>query len=250
MSASASNPPPAGAADFGRTRWSMVMAVRSGDGAEARRSLSDLCRRYWVPVYAYVRRCGHPPAAAADLVQRFLGRLVEQLRDAEQVDVDGGFREFLQQRLERFLASDPDAADAMPPAAEFAPPCPLDDIEERQRREQLAQATPSQAFQRAFALELLAMCVAQLREEAEQSGRRAMFDAVRPFLARDPVPGEYAVLAQTLQSTPLAAVVAVKRLRQRFQELIDAQLAQTVGSRRSFDSERSALLAQLAPAGR
>ncbi len=249
MSASASNPPP-GVTDFGRTRWSMVMAVRSGDGADARRSLADLCRRYWVPVYAYVRRCGHPPAAAADLVQRFLGRLVEQIRDADQVEVDGGFREFLQQRLERFLAGDPGAAGDAPPAGEFAPPWPLDDIEQRQRREQLPEAAPAQAFQRAFALELLAMCVAQLREEAEQSGRRAMFDAVRPYLARDPVAGEYALLAQTLQSTPLAAVVAVKRLRQRFQELIDAQLAQTVGSRQSFDSERSALLAQLAPAGR
>ena len=55
----------AGSADFGRTRWSVVAAVRSGSEADARESLSDLCRRYWVPVYTYVRRCGHPPQSAA-----------------------------------------------------------------------------------------------------------------------------------------------------------------------------------------
>ena len=62
---SAASIPPQAAADFGRTRWSVVMAVRSGGEGEARRSLSDLCKRYWVPVYAYVRRCGHAPQGAA-----------------------------------------------------------------------------------------------------------------------------------------------------------------------------------------
>ena len=246
MNSAASIPQQDAAADFGRTRWSVVLAVRSGSEAEARRSLAELCRRYWVPVYAFVRRCGHPPQSAATLVQAFLSDLVQQIRGGEGVG-DGGFRAFLQQRLERFLASDWTRLETAAPLEEFAPPWPLQQIEERQRQEQLPQATPQQAFQRAFALELLAVGLVQLREEAERNGRAAMFDAVRPYLTREPVPGEYAELAATLQSSPLAAVIAVKRLRQRYQELIDTQLAQTVGSRQSFESERNALLAQLVP---
>lgn len=247
MNAAASIPPHA-AADFGRTRWSVVMAVRSGGEGEARRSLAELCRRYWVPLYAYVRRCGHPPQGAATLVQAFLSHLVQQLRDADPA-TEGGFRAFLQHRLEIFLASDWTQLETAAPLDEFAPPWPLEQIEDRQRREQMPQAAPAQAFQRAFALELLAQGLAQLREEAERSGRLAMFDTVRPYLIREPVPGEYAQLAQALQSSPLAAVIAVKRLRQRFQELIDAQLVQTVGSRQSFEAERNALLTQLVTPG-
>lgn len=243
---SAASIPPQAAADFGRTRWSVVMAVRSGGEGEARRSLSDLCKRYWVPVYAYVRRCGHAPQGAATLVQAFLSQLVQQIRDSDPA-AEGGFRAFLQHRLEQFLASDWTRLETAPPLDDFAPPWPLDQIEQRQQREQLPQATPPQAFQRAFALELLAQGLAQLREEAERSGRGTMFDIVRPYLTREPVPGEYAQLAQAMQSSPLASVVAVKRLRQRFQELIDAQLAQTVGSRQSFESERNSLLTQLVP---
>lgn len=236
-------PPPA---DFGRTRWSVVMAVRSGGEGEARRSLSELCQRYWVPVYAYVRRCGHTPGAAAGLVQAFLSHLVQQIRDTDPA-AEGGFRAFLQHRLERFLASDWTRLETGAALDEFAPPWPLEQIEERQQREQVPQATPAQAFQRAFAFEMLAQGLALLRAEADRNGRGAMFEAVRPYLTREPGPGEYAHLAQQLQSTPLAAVVAVKRLRQRFQELIDAQVAQTVGSRQSFESERTALLSLLAP---
>lgn len=239
----------AGSADFGRTRWSVVAAVRSGSEADARQSLSDLCRRYWVPVYTYVRRCGHPPQSAAALVQAFLSHLVKEIRAGDPA-ADGGFRVFLQRRLEHFLASDWTRLDTAAPLSELAPPWPLDDIEQRQRREQLQDLTPPQAFQRAFALELLAHGLEQLRQEAERGDRGAMFEAVRPFLVREPGPGEYAELAQTLHSSPLATVIAVKRLRQRYQELIDAQLAQTVGGPEAFDTERSALLALLVPAAK
>jgi len=235
-----------GGADFGRTRWSVVAAVRTGGEADAQRSLAELCRRYWVPVYTYVRRCGHAPAVAAELVQAFLSHVVHELR-AGNAEADAGFRGFLQRRLEGFLASDWARLEAAPPLAELAPPWPLEQIESR-LREQAPALSPPQAFQRAFALEVLAQGLERLQAEAEAGGRGAMFAAVRPWLAREPAPGEYAALAATLRTSPLATVVAVKRLRQRYQELIDDQLAQTVGGRAAFDAERSALLALLADA--
>jgi hypothetical protein len=243
MTAASSLQQNAAGLDFGRTRWSVVLAVR-GDAGEAQRSLAELCVRYWVPVYAYVRHSGHPPEAAAALVQAFLGHLVQEIRQGDPT-ADGGFRAFLQRRLETFLASDWRRLETAPPAPEVAPPRPLAQIEQRLRRAQSSHATPPQIFQRTFAVEVLESALEQLRQEAARSRRVDMFEALRPFLAREPGAGEYPELAARLQCSPLATVIAVKRLRQRYQELIDAQLVQTVGSAEALDAERSALLALL-----
>ena len=240
---SASSIRQSGALDFGRTRWSMVLAVQRGE-SEARRSLAELCQRYWVPCYAYVRGCGHAPEAAAARVRSFLGHLVQEIRDGDPAG-DGGFRIFLQRRLERFLAGDPRGMDANPPAHAFDPPRPLDQIEQRLPPLHAGVSTPADSFQRAFALELLDAGLAQLRDEARQAGREDMYEAVRPYLAREPAAGEYPALALRLRTSPLAVVIAVKRLRQRYQELIDAQLVQTVGSAEALAAERVALLALL-----
>jgi len=233
--------------DFGRTRWSMVAAVREGSEAEARRSLGDLCRRYWVPVYVYVRRAGHPPDEAVQLVQIFLARLVSSLRISEP-RLSTGFREYLQAELEDFLRGDPAAAAPVERLPDMEPPWPLEEIERRQSNEHPPDASPAQAMQRGFAFELLAVALERLKHEAGQSGRDDLFEAVRPFLSREPTSADYAALAKRMQSSPLAMVIAVKRLRQRFQELIDEELAQTVGDIRSLETERQTLLSLAVPA--
>jgi hypothetical protein len=232
--------------DFGRTRWSMVAAVREGTESQARRSLGDLCRRYWVPVYVYVRRAGHSPDDAAWLVQAFLGWLVSRLRLSEPRQ-STGFREYLQRELEEFLAADPASIAAAEKLPDMEPPWPLDEIERRQQHEHPASATPAQAMQRGFAFELLAGSLERLRREAEQSGRDDLFEAVRPFLSREPASEDYVALAKSMSSSPLAMVIAVKRLRQRFQELIDEELAQTVGDIKSLENERQTLLSLAIP---
>lgn len=245
MTSASSLRQPVGGADFGRTRWSVVAAVRGGDEDAARRSLAELCRRYWAPVYAYVRASGQPPVAAAGVVQAFLGRLVQEIRTGDPA-ADGGFRAFLQRRLAQFTAGDWAGVEPGDADPRFAPPWPLQQIEDRQGRELLRGEAPAEAFQRAFALELLALGLQQLREEAEQVQRGAMFDALRPYLTCEPTPDQHAALARTLGCSPLAATIAVRRLRQRFQELIDGQLAQTVGGPDAFEAERAALLGLLA----
>jgi hypothetical protein len=226
------------AVDFGQTRWSVVAAL--GEGHEAERSLRELCRRYWVPVYAYVRRCGHPSESAAELVQSFLSHLVTRLR-GDGISAAGGFRDFLVRELEKFLASDWTCLESTSPLPDLAPPWPLEEIEQRQR---LADQplSPALAFQRAFAMELLAHAMHKLEEEVRRSGRSELFLVVRPFLSREPGPGECQRIAVHLNSSPLAMAIAIKRLRQRFQELIDIELMQTVGDADALAAERLTLL--------
>ena len=66
-------------AEFLPTRWSLIAAVQSGDAAAgARQAMDTLCQAYWYPLYAYVRRLGHPPEDAADLTQGFFSYLMEK----------------------------------------------------------------------------------------------------------------------------------------------------------------------------
>ena len=41
-------------------------------------ALEELCRTYWFPLYAYVRRRGHTKEDAEDLVQAFFEKFLEK----------------------------------------------------------------------------------------------------------------------------------------------------------------------------
>ena len=90
------------AAQFRTTHWSAVLAAQSL-GPQASAALETLCRAYWRPVYAHVRRQGHDVEAARDLTQEFFARLLEGhwLRPADPQR--GRFRSYLLKCVTRFL---------------------------------------------------------------------------------------------------------------------------------------------------
>ena len=69
-------PPPRPA--FVTTHWSLVVSAGGNDTPHARNALEKLCRAYWFPIYAFVRRQGHNPHDAQDLTQEFFARLLEK----------------------------------------------------------------------------------------------------------------------------------------------------------------------------
>jgi RNA polymerase sigma-70 factor (ECF subfamily) len=66
------------AARFPTTHWSRVVAAVDRATPEARAALAELCRAYWYPLYAFIRRKGHGPDDAQDLVQGFFAALLER----------------------------------------------------------------------------------------------------------------------------------------------------------------------------
>jgi len=95
-----------GAREFHTTRWSVVLAAQhGGDGTRALKAMSELCRDYWCPLYAFVRRRGHAPHDAQDLTQAFFATLMET--NATAADPRRGrFRSYLLGALKHFLAND------------------------------------------------------------------------------------------------------------------------------------------------
>ena len=228
-------------ADFTRTRWSMVRQLQGTRADGARDALTELAVRYWYPVYAYVRRCGHPQEIAQDITQVFLQQVATDLRDSRSTP-PGRFREWLLARLNVFLAGewrDLIGGEGMPEAP------PIAELEARSRNEIGPDDSPEQAYRRSFALEVLSRGLKRLRAEARQTGHADMCEALEPFLTREPLPGQYDELGQKLSMRPLTLVMALKRLRQRFRELVRDELADTVASADELAAERQALFAAL-----
>lgn len=233
-------PEPARPNAFAQTRWSLVAAARDGDAEIARHSLWSLCSAYWYPVYAYIRRCGHSADLAYDLAESFFSDLAQDLRVSDPRS-QGRFRSYLLSRLSQFLAADwrQESRDA---GSGMSAPLSRAELEARHRQERLAETTPERAFQRSFAMEVLSQALRRLRLEAEQSGRLALFEQLEAYLTREPEAGQYQAMEQALGIRALALVVSLKRLRQRFRELVDEELAQTVSNAPELARERAALL--------
>ena len=236
------------APDFGPTRWSLVMALRSAaDASQARQRLIELCLHYWYPVYAYLRRSGHAPEQAQRLTAAFFTRLLQAGPRLAAEAGAGRFRLYLQAELQRYLAQAPWTDEASP---ELQPPLPLGEMEARRQAEPQEIVNAEQAFQRGFALEVIARARARLREEARGAGHLAMYEVLERHLGTEPAPGDYEADARRLGVRALFVALAVRRLRQRFRELVEIELSQTVASDADLDSERTALLAAITGAPR
>ncbi len=66
------------AAGFTTTHWSIVLNAQDPASPQASEALGKLCRSYWYPLYAFVRRQGHDEATAKDLTQGFFAKLLEK----------------------------------------------------------------------------------------------------------------------------------------------------------------------------
>ena len=227
--------------DFSQTRWSLVRHVYAPDSQSARDALCELVLRYWYPVYAYVRRCGHAPEIAQDITRAFLQQIGADSKSDNPLG-HGRFRDWLLARLNTFLAGDwHDLTGGEVPT--MTPP--LEDLERRHRDDQAAGGAPELAFQRGFALELLSRGFHTLLTEARQTGHSDMYEALEPYLEHDPLQGQFEEMGERLGIRPLALVLALKRLRQRFRELVRAELADTVASPDEMAAEQQLLFAVL-----
>src|SRR5512137_2715414 len=91
---------------FATTHWSVVLAAGQSADAQASVALEQLCRTYWYPLYAYVRRRGYRPEDAQDLTQEFFARFLEKESFSLADPARGRFRTFLLKSLQHFLADD------------------------------------------------------------------------------------------------------------------------------------------------
>lgn len=200
-------------------------------------ALEELCRTYWSPLYAFVRRSGLSPHAAQDVVQGFLARLLER-EDLAQVDpLRGRFRSYLLAGLRHFLVSENRRENAQKRGG-GAPLIPL--VPAASEAEELPLATlelsPDEAYDRRWAETLIDRALVALKGEHEARGKLEFFETLKPALAGELSEDQTAVGAR-LGLTPGAVAVALHRLRLRFRELVRREVAQTVNTPEELEDE-------------
>jgi RNA polymerase sigma-70 factor (ECF subfamily) len=125
------------------------------------------------------------------------------------------------------------------------------ELERRYQAEMTQGGGPELGFRRGFAIEVLDRAYARLRAEAREAGSEQMFEVLDECLLRSVPAGHYQQLAERLATRPLALMLAARRLRERYCELVDEELADTVSGPTELEAEREALLSVLQgdPAG-
>ena len=222
---------------FVTTHWSVVLSAQGKDSAQSKAALETLCRTYWYPLYAYVRREGHTQADAEDLTQEFFARLLARNSLAQVEPQKGKFRSFLLAALRHFLSDQRDRDRAVKRGG-GAEVLSLDaqEAEERYRLEPVQRLDAEKIYERRWAMTLLEQALMRLRDESAAAGKTELFERLRSFVAGD---NEVtcAEAATELGLSESAVKSAVHRLRERYRELVREEIAQTVADPGEIDDE-------------
>lgn len=232
---------------FLTTHWSLVLRAGQTDSPQATEALENLCRAYWYPLYAYVRRQGHPPHDAEDLTQGFFARLLEKeyLRNADQSR--GRFRTFLLSSLKHFLINEWRKSNRIKKGGGQLP-LSLDETATAEGRfiAEPASAQPPEAqYDRGWAIEVLHRVLGRLQVEHVEAGKGRMFDQLSVFLTGDGDTASYSEIAQRLEMTEANVKVTIHRLRVRYRELMRKEVAMTVDQPDQIDAEIRLLVSAL-----
>ncbi len=176
-----------GIGSFPTTDWGLLGNLRA-QSAEARRaSLDILIRRYWKPVYLFLRGSGRDEEQSKDLTQAFFLDWLE--RDAFQWadPAKGRFRTFMLTCLKRF-ASNVHRAEY---AAKRRPTGGVASLDEMMSSEVVHfepadHQTPESLFNRAWAVAVLSRVLERLNQQFHEKGQEAHADILRSRLV-DPI---------------------------------------------------------------
>ena len=210
-------------------------------------ALEELCRTYWFPLYAYVRRRGYSKEDAEDLTQSFFARFLEKNYLAGLSAERGRFRAFLLVSLKHFLINEWDKSQRQKRGGGVTP-LSLDwqTADTQFQVATTSEPSPEKAFDREWALALLGKVICRLQAECEAEGRGQQFAELKIFLTAGKGEGSHAAAAKGLGLDEGTVRVTVHRLRKRYRQLLRAEISQTLSDPAQVDEEMRALFGAFA----
>ena len=231
---------------FATTHWSAVLAAGEKGSPQSASALAELCRVYWYPLYAYLRRKGYGRDEAQDLTQEFFTRFLERNYFGMADRRRGRFRSFLLASLEHFLAKEWNRERRLKRGGgRTFISWEGEEAEGRYRLEAPDDWTAERIYERRWALTVLETAMAALRAEYAEGGRSNIFEELKPFISGDGEELSYAELAPRLGMSEGALRVAAHRLRQRYADCVRAEIAKVVQRPEEVDEEVRHLFAAL-----
>jgi RNA polymerase sigma factor (sigma-70 family) len=239
----------AGGKWFTTTHWTVVLqAAGLKDPDRVSEALEELCRAYWYPLYAFVRRQGHSPDDAQDLTQDFFARFLKRecfrLADRRR----GRFRSFLLTAMKHFLINEWDRSSARKRGGgrNQIPLHQLMEAEDLYTREPSHDWTAEKIYERSWALSVLRQVRSLLRQEYSDEGKTERFIQLEQFLPGGECELTYAEAADRLGVAEGTIKSDVHRLKQRYRDLLRKEIANTVATRGEIDEELRHLIRVLA----
>jgi RNA polymerase sigma factor (sigma-70 family) len=222
---------------FATTHWSTVLAAGQAEVLGSRDALEKLCRTYWYPLYAYVRRCGVDSHGAEDLTQEFLARFLSGNHVAKADPEKGRFRFYLLSALKHFLSDAWDRERRLKRGGgQHVISLDGQPGEDRYRLEPRDESSPDRLFERRWALTVLEQVLTRLEQEYDATGKRMLYHELKKFLT-DEERDAYPRTARDLGMSEGAVRVAVHRLRRRYGEVLRLEIAHTVAGPEEVEEE-------------
>jgi RNA polymerase sigma-70 factor (ECF subfamily) len=228
---------------FVSTHWSVVLRANQSDSPDALAALTELCRSYWFPLYAYARRQGCDVHTAQDLTQGFFSKLLEKNYLSVADRRRGRFRWFLLTAFKCFLANEWDRSQAQKRGGgQQIVSFDAMSAEERFRHEPEDSASADQLYDRRWATDLLDATRARLRAEYAGADKSERFNYLEAYL-----PGGHATLSQAAVGAALGLTEGtvkqeIFKVRRRFGEILREAVAQTVAHPDEVDDEINYLI--------
>ena len=230
---------------FSTTHWSVVLEAQ-GESLAAQEALERLCRTYWRPIYAFLRRQGFGPAEAEDITQGFFAQLLERKSLNAVRKEKGRLRSYLLGALKYFLADEQRRSMAIK-RGKRQRLIPLEELgaDKRVEMEPADPVTAEMIYERRWALTVLEQVLGRLKDEYRAAGNAALFNSLKQLLPDEPGSPSQAEIATQLGMTENAVRQAFYRFRQRYQSLLREEIAHTVATPGDIEDELRHLIAVL-----
>ncbi len=228
---------------FLTTHWSLVDAIGSeGDGNKDRALIGLLLKRYWKPVYCYLRRRGCRNEDAKDLTQGFFHEVVLGNQLIARADRSKGrFRSYLLASLNNYVATVHAAATARKriPKDKLVP---LDMVLDGDSRAVTQDYTPEESFDYAWVSSLLEQILEELETSCYEDGKAVYWQIFRdrvlkPIMEAQAAPSLTEICHKYDIQSPRVAANMIVTVKRRFQAILRKQLRETVISDREVDDE-------------
>jgi DNA-directed RNA polymerase specialized sigma24 family protein len=227
---------------FASTRWTIVL--EAGDSATASAhalsALSELCRIYWRPLYAFLRKQGYGLEDAQDLTQGFFADLIESRAYSRADPGKGRFRSFLLGALKHFIADTRDRGRALKRGGGMIFEA-LDEKAIAETEGQIARVAKwesDQVYDCEWAASLVRQALNRLAQECALAGKTELLGYLLPYLA---TPEESAVPYEEMarrSPRPMATLRSdVARLRARYRAILREEVRDTVHETADVDDE-------------
>jgi RNA polymerase sigma-70 factor (ECF subfamily) len=226
-------------ARFSTTAWTDVIAARGASTERSARAVEELCRKYWKPVYAFLRRKGRRPEEAADLVQDYFAEALRRDYFAGADRERGKFRTYVLATLRRFLYGHRAArrrTNERP--LEMIPPDLLSESA-RLARDIEGSGSPEEIYCREWARALVAAAMGRVEQE-NRGSRRGRY--VEVFMAQVRAAAEgrtasYAQLAERFGISETDVTNYLHRGRRLYDAALRAELRNSVHTDREVEEE-------------